>query len=204
MPAPREIIDSLESVLGVYFSGVRHRDRAAFILCDELVEMACKLRAREHNYAFNMRCSFHDAWNAPGVTIPAASLGTAIEATRATRNVMQHASAAATVDDQHCADAILDAIAVIDHCWPSTSTNQFAVWMRIALRVVRLYSSQGVVLHRQKFEDIMRDEGWRNDRRQPRVNEILIRPGLRGFWGHLFYNGGEVQIEQALTRVGAP
>jgi len=38
MSAPRHIVDALESVLTVYFSNCRHKERAAFILCDELVE----------------------------------------------------------------------------------------------------------------------------------------------------------------------
>jgi hypothetical protein len=76
MPVPREIVDALESVLGIYFSGIRHPDRAAFILCDELVEMACKLRARENNRRFDMRCDFRQAWNDPGVAIPPEPLET--------------------------------------------------------------------------------------------------------------------------------
>lgn len=46
MSTPPEIIDALESVLEIYFSGVRHRERAAFILCDNLVEMTCKTKAK--------------------------------------------------------------------------------------------------------------------------------------------------------------
>ena len=49
MEIPQAIADSLESVVEIYFSGVRHRERAAFILCDNLVEMACKSRAKQHN-----------------------------------------------------------------------------------------------------------------------------------------------------------
>ena len=60
MPAPPEIVDALESVIDIFFSGVRHRERAAFILCDNLVEMACKTRAKQYDYTFSMRCSFHD------------------------------------------------------------------------------------------------------------------------------------------------
>jgi hypothetical protein len=37
MSAPRHIVDALESVLSIYFSNCRHKERAAFILCDELV-----------------------------------------------------------------------------------------------------------------------------------------------------------------------
>lgn len=61
MPAPVAITDALESVLDIYFSGVRHRERAAFILCDNLVEMACKTKAQQHDHNFVMRCGFHTA-----------------------------------------------------------------------------------------------------------------------------------------------
>lgn len=203
MPAPREIIDALESVLGIYFSDVRHRERVAFILCDELVEMVCKLRAREYNYHFNMRCGFHTAWNAPGVAIPAATLGTSIQASRNTRNNMQHASAASTVDDQYCADAILDAVQVIDHCWPNASTNDFRGWMNCALRIVRLYSSQGNATKRTEFEDAMRNNGWRAEKRQPRIDEFLIRPGLRRYWA-LVMISSQAQVESILSICGIP
>jgi hypothetical protein len=45
MPAPRDIVDALESVTSIYFSDVRHRVRATFILTDELVEVCCKCLA---------------------------------------------------------------------------------------------------------------------------------------------------------------
>jgi len=47
MSAPRHIIDSLESVLSVYFSNCRHKERAAFILCDELVEVTCREKIKQ-------------------------------------------------------------------------------------------------------------------------------------------------------------
>ncbi len=47
MPAPREIVDALESVLDIFLSDIRHRERAAFILWDNLVEMACKRKAKQ-------------------------------------------------------------------------------------------------------------------------------------------------------------
>ncbi len=34
MYAPKEIIDFLESILGIYLSGIRHKERSAFILSD--------------------------------------------------------------------------------------------------------------------------------------------------------------------------
>jgi len=135
MPAPIEIIDALESVIDIFFSGVRHRERAAFILCDNLLEMVCKTKAKQHDHNFNLRCSFYDAVNAPGVSLPN-QLKNRIEGYRDTRNNMQHASAAATVDLQYCATAILDALKVIDRCWHNTSNSQLPYWMKVALRVI--------------------------------------------------------------------
>ncbi len=203
MPAPREIIDALESVIGIYFSGIRHRERAAFLLCDEMVEMCCKLRARHHDYLFNMKCGFHAAWNAPGVGIPANPLGNAIHASRDTRNNMQHASAAATVDAQHCADAIMDAVSVLDHCWSNAATTQLSPWLKCALRVVHLYSSQADSTLRQPFEDMMRDSEWHAGHSEPKKNEITIRPGLREFWPLLMVHN-LAEVEDILNSLGVP
>lgn len=203
MPIPRELNDALESVLGIYFSGIRHRERAAFILCDELIEMACKLKARDHNPSFNMRTGFHGSWNAPGVAIPRNPLGDSIQANRNTRNTMQHGSAAATVDDQHCADSILDAVRVLDHCWPGSVNSSLQDWIKCALRVIKIYSSEGYPNKKQAFEDEMRDEKWRVDTRPPKVNEVKIRPGLRFNWG-LVFRESSVQVDQILNRLGIP
>ncbi|KKM17492.1 hypothetical protein LCGC14_1675200 [marine sediment metagenome] len=204
MATPREIIDAMESVLGIFLSNVRHKDRAAFILCDELVEMACKLRAREDDHHFDMTCGFKAAWKAPGVSIPPNPLGDSIQRSRHTRNTMQHASAAATVDERHCADAILDALAVIEHCWNGAQNHDMPAWMICVLRIVRLYSSEGTPDVRQQFEDRMRDEDWRGEeRKQPRINEIKIRPGLRSNWGMLLTTRGHARLTQLLDEVGA-
>ena len=150
-----------------------------------------------------MMCGFHDAWNAPGVTLPVTTLGNAVQHSRNTRNNMQHASAAATVDERYCADAILDAVGVIDHCWPNASANDFRGWMKFALRVVRLYSSQGDVAKRMPFEDAMRDGEWRSDRRQPRTNELIVRAGLRHYWA-LVMISSHVQVDLLLNSCGIP
>ena len=47
MSAPRHIVDALESVLSIYFSNCRHKERAAFILCDELVEITCREKVKQ-------------------------------------------------------------------------------------------------------------------------------------------------------------
>jgi hypothetical protein len=137
MPAPVAITDSLESVLEIFLSGVRHRERAAFILCDNLVEMSCKTKAKQHNHRFDMTCSFYDAWNALGVTLDANGIGRRVHDHRETRNNMQHASAAATVDSGYCATAIMDTAEVIQTLWPDVVLHPRVL---CALRIVRLYS----------------------------------------------------------------
>ena len=96
MPVPSEIIDSLESITEIFLSGIRHRERAAFILCDNLIEMACKTKAKQRNHRFNLSCGFHDAWNAPGVNLPPTGIGGRVQSRRDTRNLMQHANASIT------------------------------------------------------------------------------------------------------------
>ncbi len=184
MATPQAIVDALESVLDIFFSNIRHRERAAFILCDNLVEMACKTRAVEFNYRFNTSCGFYDAWNAPGVALPARGLGGRVQDYRNVRNNMQHASAAATVDTHYCADAILDCIRVIDRCWPGTSKRQYPPRMQCAVRIVKLYSSDGDISKRDPFEKRMQIKSWRSSERESvRPNGKQIEPGVRDYWG---------------------
>lgn len=204
MPAPQEIIDALESIIGIYFSGVRHRERAAFILCDNLAEMACKTKAVQRNHAFNTRCGFHDAWNAPGVQLPPTGLGGRVQNYRNTRNNMQHASIAATVDQDYCATAILDVVNVIDRCWPNTSARQFLPWMKCALRVVRLYSATGDSMQRGQFEDSMRNKTWRaKEREVVQPNARQVEPGRRDYWGLAFRMNTSL-VEECLNEAGIP
>ncbi len=49
MTAPRDIVDALECVASIYFSDVRQKTRAAFILADEMVEVCCKALAIAEN-----------------------------------------------------------------------------------------------------------------------------------------------------------
>jgi len=96
---------------------------------------------------------------------------------------MQHGDAAVTVEAQHCADAILDAVRVIDKCWVRTSRRHFDVWIKCALRIVRLYSNWGDRLKRQPFEDAMLKTNWRGgSRTSVHVNESIIESGRRIFW----------------------
>lgn len=202
MPAPGEIIAGLESILGIFLSDIRYRERAVFILCDTLVEMACKTKAKQHNHRFNTSCNFHDAWNAPGVSLSPTRLGQRVQTRRSTRNNMQHGNAAFTVDVQVCADAILDAVRVINKCWSNTSTRHFEAWVKCALRIVCLYSSSGDRLKRQPFEDDMLNVNWRGgDRTTVRINQNSIQPGRRIFWWLTVINHTNL-VERCLDNLG--
>jgi hypothetical protein len=204
MAAPIEIIDALQSILDIFFSGVRHRERAAFILADNLDEMVCKTKAKQHDHNFNMRCTFFDAWNANGVALAPNGLGRRINGYRDTRNNMQHASAASTVDTQHCATVILDTVKVIDHCWHNTSRIQFPTWIKCALRVIRLYSSEGDITKHRRFEDKMRSINWRGSQKEyVKPNAIQVEPGMRDFWGMMIRTRPEL-VEECLNDLEIP
>ena len=202
MSTPPEIVDALESILEIYFSGVRHRERAAFILCDNLVEMTCKTKAKQYAHTFNMRCNFHDASTAPGVVLPP-DLKVRVGGYRDTRNNMQHASAAATVDLYHCATSILDVVRVIDHCWLDTSTTLFPGRIKCALRIVWLYSSEGDVSLRESFETKMQKKTWRTQKESVNVTGRQIQPGHRDYW-YVVIRMQTPYVEECLNDVGIP
>lgn len=177
MPAPVAISDALESVLDIFFSGVRNRERAAFILCDNLVEMACKTKAKQHNHSFNTRCDFHQILVAPGVALDPQNLGRRVQDHHDTRNNMQHANAAATVDAPHCATAIADAAEIVVTLWPDVA------WpgrVRCGLRIVRLYALMDDPLACESFENSMSEFGWRAATNEAvRANAVQVQPGRR-------------------------
>jgi hypothetical protein len=113
---------------------------------------------------------------------------------------MQHSSAAATVDNQHCADTIRDAVSVIDHCWPGMSGTQFPPWMKCALRIVRLYSSHGDPAKRVPFEDGMRKESWRAADARLKKNEVAIQAGRREHWPLLMIQR-QVEVDEILQAI---
>ncbi len=204
MAAPRDIIDALESVVSLYFSDVRHKQRAAFILADELVEMTCKALAIAANPTLG-HIKFHDLLKHPAVKLDAktTTLGATLLRNHDTRNKMQHVNAAFTVDDQHCADAILDALQAIEHCFSGTIAA-FPDALKVSLRLVRLQSSHGNTGLRGRFEDAMRDFRW-NSADKPRAlrkSEIAVTAGNRRYWGLVMSE--YAQIECILDRLGIP
>lgn len=203
MTAPRHIVDALESVLSLYFSNCRHKERAAFILCDELVEVACrekvKLQLPNLGRMYFRSLVTHAA---VGLNVTVAGLGKSVFECHNTRNDMQHNNPAATVDPQHCADAICDAVDVIEHCFPGTKPD-LPEKLKVALRVVRLFSRHGNPRQQTDFGDAMQAHPWRGGRERARRDEVIIAPGPRANWG-LVVPSEYAVVEELLNRVGVP
>lgn len=203
MSAPRDIVDSLESVLSIYFSGVRHNLRSAFILCDGLVELTCKGRAESAGWA-PQHINFTPLLKLGQVRLDPANggIGKKCEDSHKVRNKMHHVNAAATVDSQRCADAILDAVDCIEHCFPG-SVAAFDDRLKVAIRVVRLYSAAGNGRHRSEFETAMNGHAWRTRDNPPKKSEVVVSPGIRRNWGLVIFDS-TADIEAILNRVGVP
>jgi len=99
MFAPKEIIDYLESILGIYLSDIRHKERSAFILADNLVEISCKTRIVERNGKWKGETFYEILKEAK---IPN-KLRERIIRRHRIRNDMQHIKLSITVDNQDCA-----------------------------------------------------------------------------------------------------
>lgn len=203
MPAPRDIVAALECVVSIFFSDVRHRNRAAFILCDELVEMTCKAKAKAANPNLG-KVVFNTLLRDPAVLLDPAivHLGDSVNTSHKTRNDMQHNNAAATVDDPHCADTIVDAVNVIDHCYPGASVV-FNASMKILLRVVALQATNGDKAKLTAFENAMVNNRWGGPKPKVRTVELPIPVGHRRYWG-LVVHTDYATVEALLNRVGAP
>ena len=203
MTAPQAIIDALESVLSVYFSNVRHRVRAAFLLCDELVEMTCKAKAKQANHKEAFK-HFHDCLKKPAVALDPATvaLGQQVADHHTERNNMQHATAAGTVDDQYCADAIIDAVAVIDHCFNGTSAGLNGP-LQVLVRVTRLHSRHGDPRHRALFEIRMREHPWNKPQEAATTKKRPVAVGERPQWGLVLVPDHDT-VRLILDEIGAP
>jgi hypothetical protein len=203
MPAPRDIVASLECVISIFFSDVRHKNRASFILCDELVEMTCKSKAKAVDPKM-AKIGFHSLLCHPAVLLNPATnpLGEAVNGSHRTRNDMQHNNVAAAVDDPHCADVILDAVSVIAHCYPG-ATDGFTVSMKILLRLISLHATNGNKAKLAAFEDAMVTNRWGGPAPKVRVVELPIPVGHRRYWG-IVVHSEYATIEALLNRVGAP
>ena len=62
MQASNEVLDLLESILGIFFYDIRYKERSVFILCDNLVELSCKTKIKQVNYREDVKeMSFYSA-----------------------------------------------------------------------------------------------------------------------------------------------
>lgn len=199
----RDIVDSFECVLSIYFSGVRHNLRAAFILCDELLEVTLLAKIRE-TVCSSERLNFHKLLTHSETSLDPKSqpLGKRLQASHNTPNNMHHNNAAAAVDVQHCADAICDAVECIEHCFPG-SKNNLPDGLQTALRVVQIYSTNGDPTLRDEFEGAMLKHPWRGPSERADSSQLIVAPGRRRHWG-LVIMSNVVAIDTILMRINAP
>ena len=115
---------------------------------------------------------------------------------------MQHGTAAGTVDDQYCADAILDAVAVIDHCFPGASAG-LSDPLRVLLRVTRVHSRHGNPKDRAAFEIRMREYPWNKPQQSATTKKRPIAVGERPQWGLILVPDHD-SVRIILDEIGAP
>jgi hypothetical protein len=198
------VLDALECVLSVYFSSsVYHNNRAAFILCDGLVELTCKAKAEANGWR-PVHIDFLRLLQLGPVNLDPANggVGKKCSDSHLIRNKMHHVNAMQTVTEQACADSILDAVDCIEHCYPGAKAA-LTFKLRVALRVVTVMSSLGTWTLRSDFQREMNEKNWRARKNPPRVHEIVIAPGNRAHWG-LVVMDAPADIEAILNRIGAP
>lgn len=68
---------------------------------------------------------------------------------------MQHEYASITIDEQKCADAIMNLIKLLTKLWGNYSLYDIPNWVECALRMVKLYSSKGDFKKRKDFKFFM-------------------------------------------------
>ncbi len=193
MAYPPDIRDALESVVELFFSGVVHRERATFILCDTLVEAAFKRKAKQLNHQFDTSQGFHGSGVDAGFS-EQDPLFVRVKGYRDERNSMQHEGAGLTVSDAHCADAILDTWSVMQHLW---GTHALSQRMGTALRLVRVVSTRTDLVDQEAVEDSMSRRNWLGldsaSRPTVRETEVSFEPGRRANWTYaLRYHYTEV------------
>jgi len=159
-------VDFLESILGIYFYDIRHKHRSAFILCDSLVELSLKTKILEMcSYEEKKKISEYKFYKVVEKaneikTIPV-KLQKDLIRDHEIRNKMQHEYASITIDEQKCADAIINLIILLRKLWGKYSLDDIPSWVDCALRIVKLYSSKGDFKRRKEFRRrMLNDIDW--------------------------------------------
>jgi hypothetical protein len=207
MNAPMEIIDFLESIVGIFFYDINQKERSVFILVDNLVEGSCKARLREREKQFARNLELKEILSLAGV---GGELKRRLLGRRKDRNSMQHDLVAITVTREHCADSIIDLCKLIKKLWGKYAFDASEEWLINALRIIKLYSRIGsknkrksleVYLEKYKWNSIVENDditfqsalekigeemisptGIPYGRIIPKDNEILISIGLASHW----------------------
>jgi len=221
MYAPREIIDFFESIVGIYLSDIRHKERSAFILCDNLVELSCKTRIIERNPSDSLNRDFPRSINDAKLN---QKLKIELSKRHKIRNEMQHAKLGITVDNQDCACAIIGVKKVLEKLWGKYSLDQIPDWLICALRIVELYSNSANFSKVKSFEEkLLKDINWSieqiisiedsdetnsnriskviiKSKRFPNNNEIIIEVGAKNYWALLVREKTEL-VNQCLDDI---
>lgn len=206
MHAPKEIIDFLESILGIYLSDIRHKERSAFILCDNLIEISCKKRIKERIPKDNTERNFPNSISDAKIR---GELKKDLLYRHQIRNDMQHAKLGMTVDNQYCAYAIIGVVKVLKKLWGKYAMDNVSGWLPCALRIVELYSNSSHQSKVKMFEDkLLRNTDWNKDsmednsigRRLPNKNEIIIEVGAKNYWPLLVRERTD-QVNQCLDEI---
>ena len=145
-----------------------------------------------------------DEWNAArgGRSKRLLEFGVIVHDNHNVRNAMQRGNTAATVYDQYCSDGILDTLQVIEHCFPVASQD-FNVGMTTAIRIIQLYSSQGLIKRRSYFETEMRIATWNLPLQRATVHKRPFAAGERSNWGLIIASDADL-ITNILTQIGVP
>lgn len=207
MQAPMEIIDSLESILSIYFYDITQKERSSFILVDNLAEVSCKIRLRERDKHFGHNSDLREILKLAGI---GGELKRRLLGRRKDRNSMQHDLVSITVTPEHCADAIVDLCELLKKLWGKYYLDSAQDWILCALRIAKLYSRTGDQDKRINLENILEKHNWNSvlesevvtfqsalekaeleyesftgiplGRAKPNANELIISIGSRKHW----------------------
>jgi hypothetical protein len=153
MKAPTEIIDLLQTILGIYFFEIPNNNRAILILSDNLAEISCKLKILEKNPSLDLRkVDFPELLKKATVK---KFLTVELMKFHKIRNEFQHKSPLYTIEKKPCSDSILTTVELIRHLWKKEALSEIPDWVNCGLRIVNLYSSKGKIQKQKEFENYL-------------------------------------------------
>lgn len=153
MKAPTEIIDLLQTILGIYFFEIPNNNRAILILSDNLAEISCKLKILEKNSSLDLRkVDFPELLKKANVK---KNLSDELIKFHKIRNEFQHKSPLYTIEKKPCSDSIIATVDLIRHLWKKEALSEIPDWINCGLRIVILYSSKGKIQKQKEFENYL-------------------------------------------------